>query len=278
MATMVPKKATTVPMPLIKVTFDTNVFSHIVRPEGCNDAALKEVCIKIADEISRGNILPHVSETVFSLEGIQIKDRSNYFGNYRPSSKIELVPSDKPGFLQFRLTLGPNQEGRPESNPILLEKIRIARAMGFKMLSTPRIALPKSPDLTDSDFGSRTSEEMGTQQELYFEVGRFIDSLGAGFMAAKAIGDKHRTTEDVWYEALKHSSKNDAKNSIGEWADGDTIATHISYRLDYFCTRDEAKSAGPKSVFSPKNRAALTERFNVKFVTPEELLGVLPET
>lgn len=262
-------------MPTVTVTFDTNVFSHVVRPEGCNDASLKEVCIKIADEIRRGTILPHVSETVFSLEGIQIKDRPNYFGNYRAATKSEQVPSDRPGMLCFRFTISPNQEGRPESNPILKEKLERSRAMGFKMLSAPRTGLPKSPDLKDSDFGPRTNEEMRAQQDLYFEVGRFVDSLGAGFMAAKAIGDKHRTTEDVWYEALKHSSKNDAKHSIGEWADGDSIATHVSYRLDYFCTRDEAKSAGSQSVFSSENRAALTKQFGVKFVTPEELLAVV---
>ncbi|WP_052572953.1 hypothetical protein [Haloferula sp. BvORR071] len=262
-------------MSSVSVTFDTNVFSHIVRPDSCKEIALKEVCVRIADEIVRKRVMPHVSETIFNLEGIERKDRQSYFGNYRPATSLQTRSTENPGEVCGTFCISPNMQGRPESNPILAEKLEKAREMGFRVLSAPRIGLPRSPLLFDSDFGPRTNEEMGAQQELFFKAGRFVESLGGGFVAAKAIGDKYRTTEDVWYEALKHASKNDAAAAIGEWSDGDSIATHIGYGLDYFCTRDEAKSAGSKSVFSASNRAALTGQFGIKFITPAELLSLL---
>jgi hypothetical protein len=65
--------------------------------------------------------------------------------------------------------------------------------------------------------------------------------------------------------------------AIAKWADGDSVAGHISYRLDYFCTLYRDVSAGAKSVFSPANRSILEERYQIRFVTPHELQGRLTQ-
>lgn len=116
---------------------------------------------------------------------------------------------------------------------------------------------------------------MGEQQSRFFEALSFISSLDAGIEVAKSIGNKFRTCERVWYEALKHASARQAKLAIGEWADGDSVAAHISCGIDFFCTRDEARDAGSKSVFASENRVKLIERFGIVFVHPDELLGLL---
>lgn len=257
------------------VTFDTNVFSHIVRPENCNDSALQVVCLKLANLIQNNSIRPYVSETIFNLEGIERKDRPEYFGTYQPSMTTEEIPSENPDTVQQCVCIGPDLVGRPTSNPILVEKLEKARGLGFRLLSAPRIGFPRSPLLVEPDFGERSESQMGEQQSRFFEALSFISSLDAGIEVAKSIGNKFRTCERVWYEALKHASARQAKLAIGEWADGDSVAAHISYGIDFFCTRDEARDAGSKSVFASENRVKLIERFGIVFVHPDELLGLL---
>jgi hypothetical protein len=62
---------------------------------------------------------------------------------------------------------------------------------------------------------------------------------------------------------------------VAEWADGDSVATHIAHQIDYFCTRDQGVSAGDKSMLAPENRKVLKDKFGVIFVTPEELCEIV---
>lgn len=140
-------------MELKSVTFDTNVFSHIVRPENCDDSALQAVCLKLANLIQNNSIRPYVSETIFNLEGIERKDRPKYFGTYQPSMTTKEIPSENPDTVQQCVCIGPDLVGRPASNPILVEKLEKARGLGFRLLSVPRIGLPRSPLLVKPDFG-----------------------------------------------------------------------------------------------------------------------------
>lgn len=256
----------------MRVTFDTNIFSHIVRPEGCHDPDIKAIAAKIRQFIEIGRILPFVSETVFSLEGIEKKDRPEYFGNYEASIQVETLATDERSAITQRICIGPNLVGRPATNPILLEKLDAARKLGFIVLPFPRIGLPRHPSIVDDDFRKDLFPVSQERLDRLFEAGRFIDSLGAGFTAAKAIAKPFRKNERAWFHALKFASPKTAGEAIAEWADGDSVAAHISLDLDYFCTRDQAKTSGSKSVFSPANREKLTEEFNIAFVSPEELL------
>ena len=63
--------------------------------------------------------------------------------------------------------------------------------------------------------------------------------------------------------------------AISEWSDGDSVALHIAYGIDYFCTNDQAKNSGTKSVFNPAIQAKLLDEFNFRKVTPAELLQVI---
>jgi hypothetical protein len=82
----------------------------------------------------------------------------------------------------------------------------------------------------------------------------------------------------VWYEAfirVPEAEKHLVYKAVAEWADGDAIATHIAHRIGYFCTRDRGVGAGASSVLAPANRHALSEKFGMIFVTPEELCEIL---
>ena len=51
---------------------------------------------------------------------------------------------------------------------------------------------------------------------------------------------------------------------LAEAVDGDAVATSIGLGCDYFCTRDEAKSAGAKSVLSKANLSWLQSDYGFK--------------
>ena len=68
---------------------------------------------------------------------------------------------------------------------------------------------------------------------------------------------------------------NAVNRAVAEWADGDSIAAHIGYGLDCFCTGDEGNSSGAASVFDAANRAWLSATYGVKFVTMKQLASML---
>jgi hypothetical protein len=260
---------------VLRVTFDMNVFSHIVNPAGCHDPELERICGKICSAIEDGRIQAYFSETIFNLEAIARELRASYFGDYRPSVLVEEQPANEPGVCHSRICIGPELSNFPETDPLMEGKLENARALGFTLLSAPRFGMPRNPLLTKSDFGDRNPDEITQQQTIFFEAVDFVSTLGSGSEFAKRIANKVRTTEAVWHEALKRTSKAQASRAIGEWADGDAVAAHISYGLDYFCTRDKAKSAGSKSVFSKENRAKLTEQFGISFINPSDLVELI---
>ena len=65
--------------------------------------------------------------------------------------------------------------------------------------------------------------------------------------------------------------ENAVKRAVAEWADGDSVAAHIGYGIDFFCTEDSGKSAGANSIFNVENRAWLNQHFDVKIITLSEL-------
>ena len=60
--------------------------------------------------------------------------------------------------------------------------------------------------------------------------------------------------------------------AVAELADCESLAAHISYGFDYYCTMDEAKGADGESIFDAKHRRWLAEEFRVRLVEPAELV------
>ena len=69
------------------------------------------------------------------------------------------------------------------------------------------------------------------------------------YAQVRALGSKLATTnmpQDTWsraFDAAKDIHEERAiQRAFKEWADGDSIAAHIAYGIDVFCTKDEGKS------------------------------------
>lgn len=64
-------------------------------------------------------------------------------------------------------------------------------------------------------------------------------------------------------------------SALGEWIDADLVSSHVGYENDYLCTRDFGSNSGSKSTLHPVNRDWLSKEYNIKFVTPVELIKIL---
>ena len=109
-----------------------------------------------------------------------------------------------------------------------------------------------------------------------FEVGGEIEDAGAGITQIREIGEQYGNP--VWMKGLKSAPESDRKKiakAAAEWADGDSVAISIALGCDYFCTRDQAKGAGNKSILSTNNLVWLNTNYGFKTILPEDLAKLI---
>ena len=84
---------------------------------------------------------------------------------------------------------------------------------------------------------------------------------------------------EPWYKSLERATdvheENEVKRAVAEWADGDSIAAHIGYGIDFFCTEDNAKKSNVNSIFNKENRAWLNEYFGVQIIGLSDLAKMI---
>lgn len=257
----------------MKVTFDSNTWRPIVSPEIFpNDPDI--IAFKIIRQaILDGKIIPCLSETVFTLEGIKRKDRKQFFSDYKANIDIKEQVNDD-GSIGLTITMGSDPTAHPGNNPYLEKHLKDALNIGFKTLKCPRIGGIINPDI-EKCYLEQDSDELKEKLDVLGGLLREIEKKGAGIKLIKDIGDKYKGVAPNWQEGIKKSPDSEIgniANAIAEWADGDSVASHIAYKNDFFCTRDLAKKAGQKSIFSSTNRQWIETNYNAEFVTPDELV------
>jgi len=144
-------------------------------------------------------------------------------------------------------------------------------------LKCPRIGGIKNPDI-EQYYLEQESDEVKEKLDILGGLLREIENNGAGIKLIKDIGDQYKGTAPNWHEGIRAAPDSETKNiakAMAEWADGESVAAHIAYKNDYFCTRDLAKKAGQQSIFSATNRQWLENDYNLKFVTPTELAAIV---
>ncbi len=259
----------------MKVIFDSNVWQIVTIPEDYpNDPCLNDFK-KIHKAIIDGKIKPYLSETIFTIEAIRKVERQDFFSSTRP--KIDVKEKTVGDSISLNFSIGPNEEDAIDFNErsILKRYFDKAIELGFRILRLPRIGGLVNKEIESVRF---KLEGEGLQKFLdrVFEVCRKIENRGAGITQIKKIGEKYGTA--YWFKGLKRVPISDRKKiakAAAEWADGDSVAIAIALGCDYFCTRDEAKSAGSKSVLSQENLDWLKEKYGFRTIKPEELAKLL---
>lgn len=185
----------------------------------------------------------------------------------------------------IQLTYKVEQPGRKPLHPEVVRRVLAAKALGVKVLkAVPRIGAFNITDPTGEFYLS--NDDNGQLEQwisMIHNVADELDHRGVGYAQVTMLGSKLATAgnpQATWFRALDAAKdlheKRAVQRSFREWADGDSIAAHIAYGIDIFCTEDKGNSNAGKSVLDPDNREWLSNTYKVNFMTIEELANSLP--
>lgn len=250
----------------MKITFDSNVWRIISSPVNFPNEPSIEEFKTIRKAIDENRITPFMCETVFTLEAIQRKDRKEFFSDYKP--KFDVSEEAEGSEIKLSFSIGPDKTAHPGNNSYLEKHLKDAIAIGFQLIKFPRFAGVVNPDIEEHFYKHK---DLSAYRDKVFAVGREIELKEAGMFHIKELGEKYNTH---WLTGIEQAPENEAGNiatAIAEWADGDSVACHIAVGSDYFCTRDTAKKAGEKSIFSETNVEWLKKDHNFHVISPEDL-------
>jgi hypothetical protein len=258
---------------MLKVTFDSNVWRIVATPSAFPNERGIDSFQKINEAIANGKVLGTLAETVFTLEAIKKVGRQKFLSAYKPEIKSE-AKEQSDGTIKLSFSIGPDRSAHPGSNHYLSKHWADAEKMGFKLLHCPRVSAVSNPSL-EAEWFIHVTDGIANR---FGACSREIESNGCGIAQLKEIGKKYAGVGQPWHQGITLSPDSEEASiakAVAEWADGDAVAAHYGYANDYICTRDIAKSGGPDSVFSPKNRAWLESRYGVRFISPEQLAAMI---
>jgi hypothetical protein len=262
----------------VKITFDTNTLDHAARPKLFPKDPPE--FMKVHDAIVAGTAKGYFSETLITLEGIQNKDRVSVLGDTWLERQIRST-----GQTVININLTVRQERKPLHEKVFA-RIHAARQIGMRALRGPaRVGEVYVEDPDETLFEpDRSEEKLAKRLNKTAALARAIEARGAGFAVASSLAAffaKRDGTFDIpWSRSLRRArdihEQRQVQRAIAEWADADSIAAHIAYDIDLFCTEDHGKRAGAPSVFDCNNRTWLEKTYGVKFVTFSELAQFRP--
>lgn len=243
----------------MKVTFDSNAWETVFAPDDTAGASVR-VALQAHD------ILGFICEAGFRIEAITKPKRPSYFAQPYLGVSVGITTPLENGVFSISVSMGPDDSKHPGLPPTQALKLSRAFAAGVKLMDGQNwMSLPRPPEIKDrSRFVTESEEVRHEREERQLEVYAEIEARGVG----KAMFD----AVDGWTDRVR--SAHEEKQLIracAEWADAEFVAAHIAYRNDIFCTNDRAGNSG-HSIFDAVNRAWLTDRYGVKFMTLAELI------
>jgi hypothetical protein len=264
----------------LRVTFDSNAYRQVVDPSRARRDATLEDLTEINAALRDRRVRGYFSETVITLEGIENKDRIDVLGSTRLESETRITGTNK-----ITISINVRQDRKP-LNPKFSDWIQAARRSGMRALRGPaRMGWVRVNDDDGTFFESLESEiELAERLERANEVATAIQARGLGYAAAVSLGlqfsARGGAVDELWLQGLRRaqdeSERQKIRKAIAEWADADSIAAHVGYGIDLFCSEDKGKSTGgAPSILDPTNRAWLISAYGITFVTLSELAALL---
>lgn len=252
---------------------DSNVWRKIALPEDNTDDEQYDALVRIHDAICDGRIEAYISENIFTLENIPRKERKDKVGSMK--AKTTITEKNSETQTDISIVVGPNPKDAVtlDDYVYLRKPTEAALAMGIRIVRLPRIAGLTNKDIEDKLYKVPDFEAYYNKAT---EVAERIESKGAGFSQLEVLvkNNPGRSISDKINNAPE-SDRNKIASAVAEAVDGDAVATSIGLGCEYFCTRDEAKGAGSKSVLSAANVSWLHADYGFEVKKPEEIAGLL---
>jgi hypothetical protein len=183
------------------------------------------------------------------------------------------------GRNSITLELAVRQDRHP-IHPKLRQKILAAQELGMRAIRGPARIGDGFSVRDDGAFYELDESvlDLIMRREKANKVATAIEARGLGRALGLSLGrsfsERDGVPDEWWLQGLKHTidkrERLQVAKAIAEWADADSIAAHIGYGHDFFCTHDVGKGA-KISIFTPENKEWLTATYGVTFVTLSEL-------
>jgi len=282
----------------LRITFDTNVLDYACRPERYHKDPRQPQLAKIRDALKSGAIQGFFSVTMLTIEGIMNKDRAAVYESTALSAVREApnmirnadLPDEIRSFVgdgdleTHTLNLIADQPARQDVPPEVKARVNAAHGLGVRVLkAVPRVAAYRIDDLDGTFYlDNGANEDLSLWINKAHEVATAIEAKGLGMaqLTKLGLGQAANDPQGSWFSALTKAKdiheKRKIERAFAEWADADSIASHIAYGIDVFCSNDVGNSNTANSILDVENRAWLTETYGVHFMTFDDLLATLP--
>ncbi len=257
----------------MRVTFDSNTFDKVSRPSVyAKDAAYADM-VEIHEALKRGDVQSFISDTAITLEGIGLDRRAVVFGGTVARSSIARTSDHA-----FRVTVMPEQPDRRPVHPKQVERFREAFGLGIRLLRSLRAGGREAEQqFYVVEDPAQLGERLARQHDLAHEV----EKRGFGCRRAEQLAvrlARGAPSSGPWFTSLGNArdihETREVGRAIAEWADGDSVAAHYGYGIDFFCTLDEGKGEsrrGDPAILDATNRVWLTAQYGIQFATITEL-------
>ena len=262
------------------VTFDTNTLRPLVESTKRTDAN-RIAFEKIETAIASGLVQPFASDTIINLEGQPRSNRQSHWGGLTNVVKHEdkglQTQKDGSEAYERKITITPTFPANQIPEP-LRNAIQAAFIMGVKFIKVPRVGMPMLPKNMYEDVPNE--KELGAVLDRCCEAIKAFEARGCGsdhiveMAKEKTLNDQSLASKGMMAFAAE-GGKNAIAEALAEWSDGDSLAAHYGYQHNYFCTMDEGKGAGAKSILHLSHRSWLKEQFNIEIVSPEKLAVII---
>lgn len=267
----------------MRVTFDTNVLDRVVRPARFPKDPRRSEYLKIHEALKSRQIEGFFCETLVTLEGIQNKDRGAVFGSTTTRQQRSEHADAASGKHTININLIVEQPKRQPLHPEAAARAQAALDIGMRVISAPRIGNTRICDPDQTIYVLEPDAALvAARLDKFMEAASAIEARGLGAAQGLELANKFAQRSNVtehWYLSLQRAidvhEERAVQRAIGEWADGDSIAAHIGYGIDSFCTEDKGSSAGGASILDGVNRAWLKSTYGVKILTLDDLAATI---
>lgn len=282
----------------LRVTFDTHNLDAVCRPKSVPEDPRQTAMHKVHNALTQGRIEGFYSVTMLTIEGIMRKDRAAVFAGTRTVMQPETTEftknADLPDAVReqvgdadvetVRQEINVEQPDRKPFRPETAARALAAKAVGVKVLkAVPRLGAYRMDDPSgDYYLDAGEGEALKAWGDTACAVARAIEARGVGIAQIKRLGKKlgGSNAQAPWFQFLDRAGdsreEREVARGFAEWADADSIAAHVAYGIDVFCSDDVGKSHPGGSILDPANRAWLSQTYGVRFAILEELAASLP--
>ena len=249
----------------LRVTFDSNAWQMVIMPSLASKTPLYADFVTVHDSLLARQIQGFISETVGTLEAIKSVGRKAYFTSIKPRLDVRVVNATA-GQAVLKIDIGTTHDQHPGLHRVLKERLELAIALKLRLMRAPRITIPVPALFLDlsvfADEGDVPTS--AARDNRWGDITETIEQRGVGGAVLRSLQEKAGgRAEDI--------EEKEFARAVAEWADGDSVAAHIAYTNDIFCTEDQGRSAGGKSIFDEENRRWLSHTYDVRFATVAEL-------